>query len=203
MKFASITFLALLSLLSWSCCDNSQDMVQYPVDTLEVSIEQLLVSPEAYVNRLVRVSANCTHVCQGAGRKAFLTPSQGDGILKCVALAQMNGQFEDKCQGRPITVVGIFREERIDENAIEKLIEDRNTQKELLRREGIISDTAKCQLGTAHDCDTEKHSQGQDTITSFNSQIQDYRNRILERKQTAGLPYISFYHLDASGYSVH
>lgn len=181
--------------------DNDSEAIERTAIIDTVSVDRLLSNPEAYVNKQIYVAGICRHLCFNGGRQAYITGKSGSNILKCDALAAMKGRFPDSCKNKPILVAGIFREQRIDESALQSMEQQHIIQVASINDEqgpeaAAIADKApgECEIGRA--------AVGQKDIDNFQDRMADYRSRIAERNSKEGKPYLSFYYLDTDYYKL-
>ena len=99
----------------------------------------------------------------------------------------MGGAFAPDCVGKTLTVRGIVRENRIDEEAVARM-----------EAQYLAADSAARSHET---CDTEKKAQGQAEISTFEARMADYRAKIAARAEAEAKPYLSFYYLEALSYT--
>lgn len=167
-------------------------------DTARVTLRELLADPEAYVNRQVEVTAPCVHLCRHGARKVFLSPTvrgQDDSLVRCEASAQMVGPFPAGCVGKTVRLVGIVREDILDEAGLHRLQEDHAARQALIAQE-VHVDSAD--VPHEQRCPTEQASTGQAGLDDFNDQVADYRRRIAQRQAREGKNYLSLFYIETS-----
>ncbi len=100
-----------------------------------------------------------------------------------------------------MTVTGVFREERIDNDVIAEMEREFNEPINQIaeeRGEESAHRAANASVG----CDTERAAQGQQDLNTFKERMDDYRARIAKREATEGKSYLSFYYMDAISYEI-
>lgn len=204
MKKFLYAAVAAFSIFSFASCSSSSDKASETNDSTAVktvSVDELYANPEAYVNKQVTVEGVCSHLCAHGGRKAFILGSSDTILLRCEALPAMGGAFAQETKHKPLQVNGIFREERIDEAAVQSMEQQHSIQVATINDEQG-AEAAEAADNAAGGCDTERAARGQKDIDSFKARMADYRARIAARNEKEGKPYLSFYYLDADSYSI-
>ena len=100
------------------------------------------------------------------------------------------GSFPQEVVNCMVDVTGTLKEERIDEATILSMEEEYQQAQAEKHGDGEAG------------CATEKSAHGQKTLNSFEQRMQNYRERIAERNEKEGKPYLSFYALEADSYSI-
>lgn len=187
---------ALALWLLGSCSGSGSGSQGRQTDTVSLSLSQLMADPQNYVNRQVAVTGLCCHLCRHGARKAFLTtPGDSSELLRCEASVQMVGPFPEAAVGREVTLVGIVREDMLDEAAVHRMEEDHATRQALIEHE---IDVDSMDVPQEQRCPTEQAAAGQRGIDNFTDQIADYRRRIAQRQRQEGKNYLSVYFLETS-----
>lgn len=168
-------------------------------DTLRVTVAQVMQNPDLYVNKEVAVLGRCVHLCAHGGRKAFLA-SRADStvMIRCDATGRMDGVFNPKLLGKEMTVVGILREERIDENTLHRMAEDYAARQALIVRE--TSSDSLGEIPIERGCLVEQKAIGQEGIDDFEERMANFRQRIAQRNADEHKPYLSIYTIDVTSY---
>jgi len=186
----TIGFVAILAMVFalFSCngkkaAETEQEAPQ--VKTMQ--IDEIMNEFEGLVGDTVTIEGVCTHLCRHSGRKMFLMGSDDTKIVR-VESVELGEPFKQECLEHVVTVKGIVREERIDE---EYLNEWENQLKEEMEQHG------EGEGG----CETEKKAR-QETANTPEARIADFRTKIAERQAKEGKAYLSFYHLDALEYTI-
>lgn len=154
----------------------------------EMSVDDLLVSAEAYVGKEVTFRGICTHTCSHGATKIFLMGSDDTKTIR-VEAGEL-GSFDTRCVNKMVSVTGVVSEQRIDEAY-------------LLRWEEQV----KNQTGEKHGkegeggCSTEKKARGE-RGNSLQERISDFRKRMAERQAKEGKDYLSFYYVTATSYEI-
>ncbi|MDE5607643.1 MAG: DUF4857 domain-containing protein [Muribaculaceae bacterium] len=198
-KIKSIAGLFALLVLC-SCGSKSGESASATADsnaTSAITVDDVLTSPADYVDMEITVEGVCSHLCRHGGRKAFLAGSANNFLLRCEAYPLMNEPFPASTIHHPMTVKGYLREERVDEEAVQQMEWSYNEAMLNAAAQGQEFDTEK-----AAQCDTEQAARGQQGLADFNARMADYRARIKARQDAEGIPYLSFYYLEAEDYEV-
>ena len=190
MKLKSI-LLALVAIVAVgivSCTQTKTETEECCDQCKALSVDSVFANAQALVGDTITVEGVCSHLCSHGGRKAFLMGADSALILRCEATAEMGGAFPLESVGKTLKVTGIVRESRIGEEEV-KAMEER------------YAEASKAEQ--SHEaCDTEKKAQGQDGIDTFEARMADYRAKIAERTEKEGIPYLSFYYLEALSYEI-
>lgn len=181
MKLRTI-FCFIIALAAMSCTQKKEVAEPAPL-----TVDSLMTEAGAFLGDTVTVEGTCSHLCKHGGRKAFLVGADSTTVLRCEATPEMGGAFAPDCAGRTMTVRGIVRENRIDEEAVARM-----------EAQYLAADTAARQHEA---CDTEKKAQGQAELSTFEARMADYRAKIAARAEAEAKPYLSFYYLEALSYS--
>lgn len=201
MKKTSIfTFLALFCLALVSCGGSSKSASSEEAAGA-ISVDQLLADAENLVGDTIEIEGVCSHLCRHGGRKAFVVGSADSVLIRCEAFPLMGEPFPKSTIHQPIRVKGVVCEERIDEEAIQKMIQQyAETQKAAAEKAAEAGEDAPAEVEVG--CATERAAQGQKNLTAFEDRIADYRAKIAARQAKEGKPYLSFYCLQAISYEI-
>lgn len=201
MKKTSIfTFLALFCLVLVSCGGSSKSASSEEAAGA-ISVDQLLADAENLVGDTIEIEGVCSHLCRHGGRKAFVVGSADSVLIRCEAFPLMGEPFPKSTIHQPIRVKGVVCEERIDEEAIQKMIQQyAETQKAAAEKAAEAGEDAPAEVEVG--CATERAAQGQKNLTAFEDRIADYRAKIAARQAKEGKPYLSFYCLQAISYEI-
>lgn len=188
LRILPLAAIALSAATTFVACRNStsQDNAAEEASETIFTVDSLMADPQALVGDTVTVEGLCSHLCKHGGRKAFILGNDSTLLLRCEATSAIGGAFAPDCAGKRLTVLGIVREDRLDENSI------REMEQKHAATEGASD----------HACSTEAKANGQDSINEFDARMADYRARISRRSAEEGKDYLSFYHLEAIGYFV-
>lgn len=202
MKKTSIfTFLALFCLVLVSCGGASKSASSEEEPAGAISVDQLLADAENLVGDTLEIEGVCSHLCRHGGRKAFVVGSADSVLIRCEAFPLMGEPFPKSTIHQPIRVKGVVCEERIDEEAIQKMIQQyAETQKAAAEKAAEAGEDAPAEVEVG--CATERAAQGQKNLTAFEDRIADYRAKIAARQAKEGKPYLSFYCLQAISYEI-
>lgn len=162
-------------------------------DTVMCDIKSFIASPDSFVNKEVIITGRCVHVCPHGKRRAFLAADTDSFLLTCESTTYLGGAFPKSIEGHTVTMTGILKEVRIDENTIGKIIENHAARTAVLRRYNVLFDTV-----TTPPCPYAKITRNQRDIHSLEEQIENYRARINYRYSIVKKNYISIYHLQVS-----
>lgn len=189
-KLAITLSIALLCVFMNSCGGKtaSQD-----VNEGVLTVDYVLAQADNMVGDTIIIEGVCSHLCAHGGRKAFVAGSADSIIIRCEAFPLMGMPFPQEVVRHPVQVLGILREQRIDEEAVvamEKAYEEAQAQ------------TADNDEEKESGCATERLAQGQRNTVTFADRMADYRAKIAARQEKEGKPYLSYYYLDAINYDV-
>lgn len=205
MKKLIFKSLALFAAIALTACGGKSDkktVVAEDGTADTVTVDEVLENPGEYIDKVITVDGVCSHLCRHGGRKAFLAGSADNHLLRCEAYPVMGYPFAAETIHRPIRVTGTLREERIDYKTVDEM--------EWAYNEKMLNDAAasngqggdRPQATSGAECDTEQAARGQAGLTDFEARLADYRARIAAREAAEGLPYLSFYYLEASSYTL-
>ena len=150
-------------------------------------IDDVLANGDDLVGQAVELEGVCTHICKHGGRKIFLMGSDDNNTIR-IESGDL-GPFDQKCVNSLVRVQGTLVESRIDE-AYLKAWEERELAK-------TVEQHGDGEAG----CSTEKKARGE-TGNSTLERIEGFRNRIAAEKEKSGKEYLSFYHIEATGYEI-
>lgn len=194
----TLAFIGLLTFaaMAFGCanCENKKtDVVE---DVVEVEapklfeIDQVVAGLDESVDQLITVEGLCTHICQHGGRKIFLMGSDDSNTLRIQA-ADDGEAFKTECVNSMVEVTGYLREERIDEAYLAKWEEE--IKAETAEQHGEVGEEG---------CATEMSARGEEAVETVDDRIDNFRQRIAERKEAEGKEYLSFYFIDAESYKI-
>ena len=187
MKIKSI-FIALAAAAAFAFASCGTKEADKAAEPSAISVDSVFAGGDKLLGDTVEVKGYCSHLCAHGGTKAFLVGADSALVLRCQATAEMGGAFAPDTKGRDLTVRGIVRETRIGEEEVVAM-----------EARQAASDSA----AQAHQaCDTEKKAQGQEGIDTFADRMADYRAKIAARQEAEGKAYLSFYYIEALGYTV-
>ena len=187
---ASIALLAVLG-LAMPGCGNKQAKVGANAETVvqAIDVDDVLNDADKLVGQTITIEGVCTHTCKHGGKKMFLMGSDDTKTLR-VDAGNAVGSFPQEVVNCMVDVTGTLKEERIDEATILSMEEEYQQAQAEKHGDGEAG------------CATEKSAHGQKTLNSFEQRMQNYRERIAERNEKEGKPYLSFYALEADSYSI-
>ena len=187
---ASIALLAVLG-LAMPGCGNKQAKVGENAETVvqAIDVDDVLNDADKLVGQTITIEGVCTHTCKHGGKKMFLMGSDDTKTLR-VDAGNAVGSFPQEVVNCMVDVTGTLKEERIDEATILSMEEEYQQAQAEKHGDGEAG------------CATEKSAHGQKTLNSFEQRMQNYRERIAERNEKEGKPYLSFYALEADSYSI-
>ena len=182
----AISFICLI--FSASCSNSgtksgtSQDEVQE-----QVEIDSLLDNAELFLGKEITIQGVCTHSCKHGAKKIFLMGSDDSKTIRVEAGSL--GSFDTKCLKHVVSVTGILREERIDEEYLK-------------RWEAAVERNGGEAHGNAESgCETEKKARGE-TASTTSDRIAAFREKIEQRIASEGKDYLSFDYFEASAYEI-
>lgn len=148
------------------------------------NVDSVLANAPSMIDREVTFEGVCAHACSHGATKIFLMGSDDSQSIRVEAAKLV--AFDPKCVNSLVTVKGIVREERIDEEYLR--------QWEEMYKKAPHGDDAE--VG----CESERAARGEAATTTIADQIADYRVQIAKRDSIEGKPYLSFYYVDALSY---
>ena len=159
----------------------------------EFTVDELMKSPQAYVDSIVKVEGRCVHICRMAGDAMYIVFDNDSTMLRCIATVPINGAFNDSLKGRTMKFSGMFREERLNKEGISDLREQYATHLHMMSSKEN-PDTSLYLRNRR--CKFEKHYRNQDSIVGFEEEMKDYEKRIEHMTKYEGKNYLSFYYLE-------
>ena len=147
--------------------------------TPELTLAQLATDTAEYVDREVAVQATVDHVCKHGGKRMFLVDDSPEHRFKVTA-GDPVGSFDVALEGSDVRIVGVVREQRVDEAYLDAWEADAGTQQPEVAHEG------------------HQHTQGveadggEDHDAAAAGQIEAMRRQLAE----SGQDHLSFYSLE-------
>lgn len=192
MKMQLIGWTAAAALLFGAAACGSQAgsaaaQPETAAETGALEVDALLADAESLTDQPVVVEGVCTHVCKHGATKLFLMGSDDTQIIR-VEAADL-GSFDTKCVHRIVRVEGILREQRIDEAYLQRW------------ESQIASAGGELHGEDEAGCASEMKAR-QERASTPEGRIADFRQRIGERQLATGKDYLSFYFVEASGYTI-
>ncbi|MDE6367734.1 MAG: hypothetical protein K2K94_00680 [Muribaculaceae bacterium] len=198
----TIFLLATVVALITSACGSKKQHYDATNEISEaITVDQVFETPEKYVGDTITIEGICSHLCTQGGRKAFIQGNADNIQIRCEAFPLMGQPFPKNTIHHPLTVTGILREQRIDNDVVaemEREFNERINQIAEERGEESAQRAANASVG----CDTERAAQGQQDLTTFKERMDDYRARIAAREAAEGKAYLSFYYIDAMSFEI-
>ncbi len=194
LKQIAVWSFAAFMLLAAASCKNSSQPASEPVsmttsgDTL--TIDEVLSRADSLVGQAVILEGVCTHICEHGGQKIFLMGSDDTQMLRVEASKQL-GSFPKETVNSIVAVEGVIVEDRIDEAYL------RQWEQQL---EAAAQSSA--QEHATQGCSVEQQARGESATATARARIENYRQKIAQRKQQQGKDYLSFYHAEASAYRI-
>ncbi|MCM1504820.1 MAG: hypothetical protein NC127_06470 [Muribaculum sp.] len=200
MKKSILLFFAVVATVCLvSCGGSSKASGSEAEEVAGISVDEVMANPESFVGDTIVLEGVVSHLCRQGGRKAFVAGNGDNAIIRCEAYPLMGEPFAKETVHKPIKVKGIFREQRIDEDAILEM-EKQNAVR--LQNIAIESgdESAERAASAESGCETERAAQGQADLTTFAERMADYRAKIADREAKEGKAYLSYYYVDALSY---
>lgn len=198
MKKSSIlSILAIFCMIFASSCGSSSNGSNETAENQAVNVDQVLADADNMIGDTIVIEGVCSHLCAHGAMKAFVKGSADNIMIRCEAMPLMGEPFAKAAIRRPIQVKGVVKEERIDEEAIQKMIQANEAQQQALKEKGEEGGE-EAESG----CATERTAKGQQNLTTFEERIADYRAKIAARNEKEGKPYLSYYYLEAISYEI-
>lgn len=189
MKKLFSAFIVAVMAVAMAACGSKQQNNAAQEEATVMNVDQLLADAPALVDSTVTFEGVCSHTCKHGATKMFLIGTDDSQTIRVEACDL--GAFDTKVIHQPVTVTGILREQRIDEEYLAQW------------EEQVKAQTAKTHgEGDEAGCDTERAARGMESSTA-EGQIAEYRARIAERDSLEGKPYVSFYYVDAKSYKIN
>lgn len=188
--FIGISLLAAITLTTPGC-GNKQAKVSTGAEAVvqAIEVDDVLNDADKLVGQTITIEGVCTHTCKHGGKKMFLMGSDESKTLR-VDAGEAIGSFPQEVVNNIVDVTGTLKEERIDEATIQQMEEQYKQAQAEKHGDGEAG------------CVTEKNAHGQKALNSFEQRMQNYRDRIAERNEKEGKPYLSFYALEGNSYSI-
>lgn len=186
LKALVISVACFFATVAFVACGNKEAATTSEPKAL--TVDSVFANAQNLLGDTVEIEGMCSHLCAHGGTKAFLVGNDTTQELRCQATAEMGGAFAPDCVGKELFVKGIVCESRIGEE-------------ELAQMEARMA--AADSSTQAHEaCDTEKKAAGQANLNTFAERMADYRAKIAARTEAEGIPYLSFYYIEALGYTI-
>lgn len=80
-----------------------------------VTVEELLISPDNYVNKTVSLKGLCVHTCRHSGKKMFIQGTDEDQLVQVLADGSISG-FEQELTGSQVIVTGLLTAKETEEH---------------------------------------------------------------------------------------
>lgn len=189
MKKQHLLLWAFISLITFASCTGNKDKTHGDTSSTPMTVDDVLLAAEQEIDNNVIVEGVCTHVCSHGGRKIFLIGEDDSKTIR-IESSDAIGAFKSECVNAIVNVKGKLKEERIDEAYLLKWEAE------------LAAGTSEEHGDDGEGCETEQKAQGQDTVTDDQGRIENFRTRIAERNETEGKDYLSFYYIEADGYSI-
>ena len=178
----------VLAFALFSCNGNKKTENEESQSAKVMKVDEALVEAENHVGDTITVEGLCAHICSHSGRKMFLMGSDDTKMLRVESM-ELGEPFKQECIEHNVSVKGIVREERIDEEYLKQW------EEELANMEQHGDGEAGCS--------TEKKARNEsDEANTTEKRIADFRTKIAEREAKEGKAYLSFFHIDALEYSI-
>lgn len=188
MKKILSTFMVALMTVAMVACGSKQQNTAAEDEAVVMNVDELLEQAPGLVDSTVTFEGVCSHTCRHGATKMFLIGTDDTKTIRVEACDL--GSFDAKVIHQPVTVTGVLREQRIDEEYLAQW------------EEQVKAQTAKAHgEGNEAGCDTERAARGMESSTA-EGQIAEYRARIAERDSLEGKPYVSFFYVDAKSYKI-
>lgn len=113
----------------------------------------------------------------------------------------MGGAFPQESIHKPLRIIGVVHEERIDESTLLMMEQARADQVAQLA-EQMDADQLANAAAAPGGCDTERAAAGQADIATFEARMADYRERIAARDFAEGKPYLSQYFIETISFEI-
>jgi len=193
--------------VSFTSCSGNKQAQQEQAASEALNIDDALTQAEANVDKLVTVEGVCTHTCAHGATKIFLQGSDNTNVLRCEATQIEGGAFSKDCVNNVVRVTGYVRETRMDEAYLqnwkrkyEESMMQQQAEAETAAGQGMDAE-AQEKIETSAGCSTEAAARREQGNT-IDEKIANYREQIAARKAAEGKEYLSFYHLEATGYEI-
>ena len=201
MKKTILLFATIVALLTSACGGSKNQQLASSETTDALTVDQVFESPEQYVGDTITIEGICSHLCTQGGRKAFIQGNADNIQIRCEAFPLMGQPFPKNTIHHPLTVTGVFREQRIDNDLVAEMEREFNERIDQIAEERG-EESAQRAANASVGCDTERAAQGQQDLTTFKERMDDYRARIAAREAAEGKAYLSFYYMDAISFDI-
>lgn len=194
MKTLKLLVAVLISAVSFVACTSNASQNKENTETTATvakltAVDDILANGGQYVNQEVVIEGVCSHRCKHGGGKMFVMGDDPANIIR-IESSEATGKFPVEVTNAIVKVTGNVVEERIDETYLQKW-------------EAKLGEEAKQHGESAAGCATEKAARKESAATKTAAErISDYRQRIAERNEKEGKPYLSFYHINAASYEI-
>ena len=119
-----ILFITAIAALFAACNstaeNNEQNAQETTAEVVTTTLQELMATPENFVNKELQLEGLVTHVCSHSGKRMFVQNQEGDMKLKITTNEDM-AAFDKALEGSNVQVVGVFKEERIDEANVDQM----------------------------------------------------------------------------------
>jgi hypothetical protein len=110
----------MLFSLSACCTRNSTKQEQAVLTSVtEISVDDLLNSPDQYVDKTVRATGLVTHVCRHSGKRLHLTSAASGQFIRVEAKGNI-GRFDKNLEGNKMEVSGTVHRQVYDKAYLAK-----------------------------------------------------------------------------------
>lgn len=190
-KLFFMAMTVVLGMAAYSCSgQKTENQTETSVEQTRVlTVDNVLENADSLVGQEIEVEGVCSHLCKHGATKAFLLSNNSQNMLRAEATGPIDS-FPKEAIHHVLKIKGTVVEDRVDEAAVQQM-EESYRQATNVHGENV-------EVG----CDAEKAAQGQSGIDSFAARMQDYRDKIAARQAKEGKAYLSFYHIDATGYEI-
>ncbi len=189
MKKVLSTFMVAVMAVCMVACGSKQQDAASDNQATVMNVDELLDKAPDMVDSTVTFEGVCSHTCKHGATKMFLIGTDDSKSIRVEACDL--GSFDAKVIHQPVTVTGVLREQRIDEEYLAQWEEQVKAQ--TVKNHGESKEAG---------CETERSARGMESSTA-EGQIAEYRARIAERDSLEGKPYVSFYYVDAISYKIN
>lgn len=194
MNFRQVLPIALAVVISAyiTSCSNkqkSEEKVEAVAENI-LQVDDILAQADSLVGKEIVFEGVCTHTCKHGGKKAFLIGTDDSKTIRVDANQEI-GSFPSEVVNNILEIKGTLVEERIDESVIQRM-------EQQYKDANASSHGENKEVG----CESEKKAHGQKLISTFEKRMQDYRDKIADRKSKENKEYLSFYAVKGSSYKV-
>lgn len=174
----SILFLAILFLAS--CNQGADKSAENKSDTAILTVLTFDTSAHSYVDKPVVIEGTVFHICKHGGKRMFLVDGT-DSIRVEVTTGPEVAKFDEALAGSRVRVIGLLKEERIDEKYLNEW--ENEVKKPEENHEAGIHTGAK----------GHEDMDAQDKL--------DQINALREQIKNSGTDHLSFYSIEAIEYT--